>query len=87
MNKENWTTKNIPDLTGKVIIVTGGSGLIGKELVKTITKNGGIVIVADIINNLKTLIDERIKFIKTDINSKDTITKMIDKILKNLILC
>jgi len=74
---------SIYNLKDKVIIVTGGSGLIGKELVKTITKNGGIVIVADVINNLKTLIDERIKFIKTDINSKDTITKMIDKILKN----
>lgn len=85
---------SILNLNKKVIIVTGGSGLIGKGLVKIIAKNGGIVIIADIINNFKKPIDGensnrekpfdgRIKFIKVDINSKDTIIKMINKILKN----
>jgi NAD(P)-dependent dehydrogenase (short-subunit alcohol dehydrogenase family) len=73
---------SIYNLKDKVIIVTGGSGLIGKGLVKAIAKSCGIVIVADIINNFKSPIDERIKFIKTDINSKDTIIKMIEKIVK-----
>jgi NAD(P)-dependent dehydrogenase (short-subunit alcohol dehydrogenase family) len=85
---------SIFNLNEKVIIVTGGSGLIGKGFVKTIAKNGGIVIIADIINNFKKPIDSensnnekpidgRVKFIKVDINSKDTIIKMINKILKN----
>ena len=85
---------SIFNLNKKVIIVTGGSGLIGRGLVKTIAKNGGIAIIADIINNFKKPIDSensnsekpidgRIKFVKVDINSKDTIIKMINKILKN----
>jgi len=69
-------------LQDKVIVVTGGSGLIGKGLVNSIAENDGIVMVADIINNFKSPINERIKFIKTDINSKDTIIKMIEKIVK-----
>ena len=32
MKKENWTTANIPDLTGKVIIVTGGTGLSTRDV-------------------------------------------------------
>ena len=35
-------------LKNKVIIITGGSGLIGKELVASISENGGIAINADI---------------------------------------
>jgi NAD(P)-dependent dehydrogenase (short-subunit alcohol dehydrogenase family) len=83
---------SISRLNEKVIIVTGGSGLIGKDLVRTIAENGGIVIIADIINNFKKAIDSennnekvidgRIKFIKVDINSKDTIIKMVNKVLK-----
>jgi len=69
-------------LQDKVIVVTGGSGLIGKGLVNSIAENDGIVMVADIINNFKLPINERIKFIKTDINLKDTIIKMIEKIVK-----
>lgn len=46
MNKENWTKANIPDLTGKVIIVTGGNSGLGYESVKAFAENGAEVILA-----------------------------------------
>ena len=46
MKKENWTTENIPDLTGKVIIVTGGNSGLGYESVKAFAKKGAEVILA-----------------------------------------
>lgn len=44
MSKEKWTTENIPDLKGKVIIVTGGNSGLGYESVKAFAKNGAEVI-------------------------------------------
>jgi NAD(P)-dependent dehydrogenase (short-subunit alcohol dehydrogenase family) len=44
--KENWTTNNIPDLTGKVLIVTGGNSGLGFESVKAFTEKGAEVILA-----------------------------------------
>jgi NAD(P)-dependent dehydrogenase (short-subunit alcohol dehydrogenase family) len=46
MKKENWTKENIPDLTGKVIIVTGGNSGLGYESVKAFAKKGAEVILA-----------------------------------------
>jgi len=46
MKKENWTTANIPDLSGKVIIVTGGNSGLGYESVKAFAEKGAEVILA-----------------------------------------
>jgi len=43
---DNWTTENIPDLTGKIIIVTGGNSGLGFESVKAFTAKGAEVILA-----------------------------------------
>lgn len=40
----NWDTKNIPDLSGKVIIVTGGNSGIGYEAVKAFAEKGAEVV-------------------------------------------
>lgn len=44
MKSENWTTENIPPLTGKTIIVTGGNSGLGYESVKAFAKKGAQVI-------------------------------------------
>jgi len=46
MSKERWTTSKINDLTGKVIIVTGGNSGLGYESVKAFAEKGAEVILA-----------------------------------------
>ena len=42
----NWTVENIPDLTGKVIIITGANSGIGFEAAKEFARKGARIILA-----------------------------------------
>lgn len=66
-------------LKEKVIIVTGGSGLIGRSMISDIHNKGGIAINADI--NVET--DLAAHQVKTDITSLDSIREAIGLIIKN----
>jgi len=46
MKTINWTLKNIPDLSGKTILVTGGNSGLGFEAVKAFAGKGAHVILA-----------------------------------------
>ncbi len=46
MTKTKWTLNDIPNLSGKVIIVTGGNSGLGFESVKALASNGAEVIMA-----------------------------------------
>ena len=46
MEKQNWTTTDIPDLSGKTIIVTGGNSGLGYEAVKALAGKGANVVMA-----------------------------------------
>ncbi len=46
MKKENWTLKNMPDLTGKVFIVTGANSGIGFESTKAFAMSNAKVVMA-----------------------------------------
>ena len=46
MSKEKWTTANMPDLSGKVMIVTGGNSGLGYESVKAFAEKGARVVMA-----------------------------------------
>ena len=65
-------------LKGKIIVVTGGSGLIGRSIIKNIVSNGAIAINAEInvINNL----DEGI--VNCDVTDVDSVKKCIEKVLE-----
>lgn len=67
-------------LKDKVILVTGGSGLIGKELVADINRKGGFAINADI--GVETNLENG--FIKMDITNDDSIQEGVDLIIKTL---
>ncbi len=65
-------------LKNKVIIVTGGSGLLGKEIVENINRNGGIALNADI--KIETNLNAQL--IQIDITDDNSIQKGIDIIIK-----
>jgi NAD(P)-dependent dehydrogenase (short-subunit alcohol dehydrogenase family) len=44
--KPTWTTADVPDQTGKVVIVTGGSGGIGQETSRVLLSKGAKVYIA-----------------------------------------
>ena len=46
MKNKQWTTRNIPDLTGKVMIVTGSNSGLGLEAVRALAGKGATVVMA-----------------------------------------
>ena len=46
MSKNKWTLADMPDLSGKVIIVTGGNGGLGFQTVKAFANKGAEVVIA-----------------------------------------
>jgi NAD(P)-dependent dehydrogenase (short-subunit alcohol dehydrogenase family) len=64
-------------LKDKIIIVTGGSGLIGKGIVNKITEEGGIAINADI----NVLTNNDLSNILCDITNENSIQNVVDTII------
>ncbi|WP_455757136.1 oxidoreductase [Sulfurimonas sp.] len=73
-------------LKDKVIVITGGAGLIGKEFVKAVIEQNGIAIIADIDSKLgenvkdtlsKSLNTANIDFVELDITSKHSLQNCI----------
>lgn len=73
-------------LKDKVVVITGGAGLIGQELVKAVVAQGGVAVIADINEEIGSQVKERlmretettkIESAQLDITSKDSIQKLI----------
>lgn len=73
-------------LKEKVIVVTGGAGLLGSEFIRAIVKNGGVGVIADfneklgneVLNQIKTELDtDKVEFVKTDITNKKAVLTLI----------
>jgi len=79
----NKIYKDIFSLAGKTAIVTGGSGLLGKEIVKGLRDFGAVVYLADIdMNKSADLIDDTgIRYLNLDITSVDSITGGIKTVI------
>jgi len=78
-------------LKNKVVVVTGGAGLIGQEFIKAVVEQNGIAIIADINKEIgkkvkkqlsKELNTKNIDFVKLDITSKKSLQKCIEKLDK-----
>ena len=89
-NKNNWTEKNIPDLTGKIIIVTGATSGLGKEATRVLAKKNATVIMA--VRNTKKGEDVKLEILnrypkskievkELDLSDLNSIKKFSDNIL------
>lgn len=68
-------------LNDKVIVVVGGSGLLGQAIVKSIIQHQGTPIIADI-NPPDKLTDVHMDYMYLDITSKNSINKCISDIVQ-----
>ena len=73
-------------LSNKVVVITGGAGLIGQAFVKAVVENGGTAVIADInpelgiqVRNMlqEELSSTNIDFVELDITSKDSLQNAI----------
>lgn len=78
-------------LKGKIVVITGGAGLIGQEFVKAVVEYNGIAIIADINEELgqkvknelsSALNTKNIDFVKLDITSKSSLKNCIEYLNK-----
>lgn len=63
-------------ISGKVVVVIGGSGLLGREFVRSIAAHGGHPVIADKIIQP----DTRHLSVCVDINSKESVLELIDAV-------
>jgi len=81
--------KELFNLSNKVSVVTGGAGLIGKEICMALSQTGATVYVAEIDERktAKMISDLRsqnlnLKFLKLDITSENSIQYAVNKVIK-----
>lgn len=76
-------------LTQKVVVITGGAGLIGQEFVKAVVENNGVAVIADINKeigeNVKNALSDQLQtsaidFVQLDITAKASLQECIEKI-------
>lgn len=71
-------------LHNKVVIVTGGAGLLGAEFIHAIAATGGIAIIADVNDKhgmeLKEKVGDKAAYIHLDITCKQSILQVIETI-------
>jgi NAD(P)-dependent dehydrogenase (short-subunit alcohol dehydrogenase family) len=69
------------DLDKKVVIITGGAGLLGVEFVKAVSSNNGVAIIADLDEVRGKQVAQAV-FKKCDITNKDSINSVLNDVKK-----
>ena len=79
--------KSSPELQGKVIVITGGTGIIGRAIAKAFFKKGAEIVLVD--KNEKSLqeaykiIGSNVKFLNIDLTKKFAAEKIISETVKS----
>jgi len=85
---DKWTSVDIPDLMGKIVIVTGANSGIGYESVREFTRKGAEVIVASrdpikaersILNIKEEIPGAKLEFIELNLANLDSVRKFTEK--------
>ncbi len=74
-----------PELKNKNVIITGGSGFFGKQIVKAFQNQKSNVFVIDIRNNPTKNLKKNIHYFKADITKEDSLIKILDYFKKKKI--
>ena len=90
LSYKKWLMKNLFNLKNKVIIITGGVGLLGKQHAKAIAEYGGTPVIIDLNSNkIKAFIEYlnerynvRASGYKVDITEENEVKKNCNNILK-----
>jgi NAD(P)-dependent dehydrogenase (short-subunit alcohol dehydrogenase family) len=86
-----WTTSNIPDLTGKVIIITGSSSGIGKAGTEILAKKNATIVMAvrnavkgeSVANEIKSKFSKaKIEVLRLDLSSLKSVKNFADAFVK-----
>ena len=86
--RESWTAREIPDLTRKIIIITGANSGIGYESARELTRKGAEVIVASrdpikaeraILNLKEEIPGAKLEFIELNLANLDSVRKFAEK--------
>lgn len=89
---ENWTANNIPDLSGKIIIITGANSGIGFEAARELARKGAEVILASrdpikadqaILRIKEEFPGAKLKFIELNLTSLESIRKFAEEFKLN----
>ena len=70
------------DLSGKVIIVTGGSQRIGEHVTKALCRSGANVVIADLMENEKFAKNKKVHFIKCNVAEKVSVDAMVKEVIE-----
>ena len=76
------------NLKDKIVVVVGGSGLLGRSFVKAVLEHGGFAIVADlnsaamqqVVNEVGVLFPKKMTSATLDITDKSSIVRLIDQV-------
>ncbi|KAJ6619837.1 NAD-P-binding protein [Mycena sp. CBHHK59/15] len=88
--KPVWQVSDMPDLTGKVIVVTGGNAGIGKETVKALLEHNAVVYIASrnkakaeiAIQELKESTGKDALFLRLDLEDLHSIRQAVENFLQ-----
>lgn len=73
--------KGLFSCENKVAVVTGGSGLIGREIIRGLAEFGARVYAADIDREKAAdILDDNIKFLQLDVSSEESVRKAVGEV-------